>query len=91
MSDDLRDFVVVLVLPGSEWQILAAFKDGFHFVFTEHILEWQNMRCRFHVLRVELIQLIDVLEDAFELPAQAGLFLFGELQAGQEGDFFNIK
>ena len=91
MSDDLWDFVVILVLPRGERQILAVFKDGFHFVFTEHILEWQNMRRRFHILRVELVQLIDVLEDTFKLPAQASLFLFSELQACQEGDFFNIK
>jgi len=91
MSDDLRNFVVVLVLPGGELQVLAIFKDVLHFIFTEHILERQNVRRRFHVLRIELVQLIDVLEDAFKLPAQAGLFLFSELQADQEGDLFNIK
>jgi len=91
MSDDLRNFVVVLVLPGGELQVLAIFKDVLHFIFTEHILERQNVRRRLHVLRVEFVQLVNVLEDAFELPTQADLFLFGEFQTSQQGDFFNIK
>ncbi len=91
MSEDLRDFVVVLVLAGGERQVLAVFKDGFHFILTEYILKRQNVRRRFYVLRVELVQLIDMFEDAFKLSAQAGLFLVCELQARQEGDFFNIK
>ena len=82
---------MVLVLPGGEGQVLAVCKNGFYLILTKHILERQNVRRGFHVFRIEPVQLIDVSEDTFELPAQTDLFLFSELEASQQGDLFNIE
>ncbi len=82
---------MVFVLSGGQGQVFPILESLLHFVFTKYILERQHVRGGFNFFRVELVQLVDMFENAFELATQSGLLLLCEFQAGQEGDFFNIK
>ena len=59
---------------------------GGRFVRTEHILEWQRMRGRRDVARIQGIQNVEVLEDLRELLLEASNLLLAEADAREPGD-----
>ena len=48
------------------------------------------MRQGFHVLRVDTVQLFDILEDLIELMGESLFFGIVEIQVRQAGDMFDI-
>ena len=60
-------------------------------VVSRHIKNWISMRSWLHRGDIEFLEMLDMLEDAVQLPLESAYFLLPQGNAGESGDVADIK
>jgi hypothetical protein len=91
LLDYFWNFVMALFVGRTLLQEILTSKRLVIFILSKHVLQGNDMRSRFHIVGVQFIQLIDILDDGFEVTTQPLAFRRRQLQSGELGDFIDIE